>query len=127
MRGPYSHSFLPPAPILQVRFDLQETGLYTDDVLGLVDTGADTTVVPVHLLDLIEASVDGFGRVRGPWSGVRRVNFYVVDVIVENITLPGILAAGDDVGNEVILGRDVLNRLSLLLDGLHAKIEIVAY
>jgi hypothetical protein len=79
------------------------------------------------LLDLIEASVDGFGRVRGQWGGVRRVNFYVVDVIVENIALPGILAAGDDVGNEVILGRDVLNRLSLLLDGLHAKIEIVAY
>jgi hypothetical protein len=31
--------------------------------------------------------------------------------------LPGIEVVGDDLGNEILLGRDVLNRLRLLLDG----------
>ena len=40
-----------------------------------------------------------------------------MDVQVGDIALPGLYAVGDDVGQEVVLGRDVLNRLRLLLDG----------
>jgi hypothetical protein len=41
----------------------------------------------------------------------------MVDVQVGSLTLPGVYVVGDDLGNEVILGRDVLNRLRLTLDG----------
>ena len=47
--------------------------------------------------------------------------------MVEEISFPGILVVGDEAGNEVILGRDVLNRLRLLLDGLKLQSEIVGY
>lgn len=47
--------------------------------------------------------------------------------MVEEISFPGILVVGDETGDEVILGRDVLNRLRLLLDGLKLQSEIVGY
>ena len=43
--------------------------------------------------------------------------FPFVDVQIGEIMLPGVYVVGDDLGNEVVLGRDVINRLRLLLDG----------
>lgn len=127
MKRTYNSSYYPPVPTLQVRFAIADTGLSTDDVLGIVDTGADATIVPIHYLDQIEASVEGFGRVRGHWGGATSINLYAADIVVEEIVFPGILVVGDEEGNEVILGRDLLNRIRLVLDGLNLQSEIVGY
>ena len=106
---------------------MAESGLSTDNIPGLVDTGADATIVPIQYLDQIEAAVEGYGRVRGQWGEATSINLYAVDVVVEEIVFPGLIIVGDEVGNEVILGRDVLNRMRLLLDGLKLQSEIVGY
>ena len=54
---------------------------------------------------------------RSHWGERRRVILYLVDIRVGSLTLPGLEVVGDDLGNEILLGRDVLNRLRLLLDG----------
>ncbi len=54
---------------------------------------------------------------RSQWGERRRVYLYLVDLQLETLTLPGIYVVGDDQGDEVVLGRDVLNRLRVLLDG----------
>jgi len=41
----------------------------------------------------------------------------LVDIEANGMTLPGMLVVGDDTGDEVVLGRNVLNRLHLALDG----------
>ena len=41
----------------------------------------------------------------------------MVDLILDSLRLPGVFVVGDEQGDEIILGRDVLNRLRLLLDG----------
>jgi hypothetical protein len=127
MKRPYHQTYYPPVPAMQVRIGSAETGRYTDDLAGIVDTGADAAIVPIALLDQVEAAVEGYNSVRSQWGEARPVNLYSVDVIVEEITLPGILVVGDEVGNELILGRDVLNRLQILLDGLNQQTEIVGY
>jgi len=45
------------------------------------------------------------------------VFLYLVDVAIGKVTLPGIEVVGDPSGNEIIVGRDILNRLRILLDG----------
>jgi predicted aspartyl protease len=127
MKRPYNQAYFPPIPVLQACFSCELTGLYTDDVLCLVDTGADTSVAPVYLLEQIGAAVDGFGRLHGQWGGTRQVSFYLVDVTVEGVTFSGILVAGDKEGHDVLLGRDVLNRMRLLFDGLGLELELVSY
>ena len=64
---------------------------------------------------------------RSQWGEGRIVKAYLLDVQVEQITLPGIWVVGDEETDEVILGRNVLNRLRILIDGLSFHTEIVGY
>ncbi len=62
---------------------------------------------------------------RGVWGERRLVPVYLVDVTVGSDTLPGVYAVGDDLGDEVILGRNILNWMRLLLDGPAELTEVI--
>lgn len=64
-------------------------------------------------------------RVRSHWGHSVSVITYLVDVVIGDITLPGIEVVGDTVNNEAVLGRDVINHLILLLDGPLASTAIL--
>ena len=49
---------------------------------------------------------------------------YLVDVQIGDIVLPGIEVVGDEVVDEIVVGRDVLNQLSVLLDGPNETITV---
>jgi len=53
----------------------------------------------------------------------RVVDLFEIDLYIDDFVLPGILVASSDAGEEVILGRNVLNRLVLLLDGINGETE----
>lgn len=46
-----------------------------------------------------------------------RIILFNLDLEIEGLTLPGIIAAGDLASEEIILGRTVLNHLALFVDG----------
>jgi len=50
-------------------------------------------------------------------DSVRRVSVYKVDILIESLRLPSIEVVGDDWGDEIIIGRNALNKLRLMLDG----------
>jgi hypothetical protein len=59
-------------------------------------------------------------------TGERKpVSLYFVDIYVGSIALSGIRVIGDKDAGEVILGRDVLNKLSLLLDGPQSTLTLL--
>lgn len=119
----YSSAYFPPAPILDVVFVAQPNGKRTDAVAGFVDTGADASIVPLYLLDQIGARYVTEHRVRSYFGEARKVHSYLVDVVIDDITLPGIEVVGDTV-DETLIGRDVLNRLRLVLDGPRQQIQV---
>jgi len=41
----------------------------------------------------------------------------VIDLELGDLRLPGVFVVGDEQGDEIVLGRNVLNKLRLLLDG----------
>jgi len=45
------------------------------------------------------------------------VLMYLVDAQIGSLTVTEIEVVGDELSDEVVIGRDVLNRLRLLLDG----------
>lgn len=55
----------------------------------------------------------------------RQVFLYLVDVQIGDVTVPGLYVVGDEVGQESVLGRNVLNRLRLLLDGPAALTQLL--
>ena len=125
MKHRYSRKHFPPAPVLEVRFITAAEGLGTEPLTAIVDTGADITLVPLSHLNQIAAPVTVERWIRSPWGERQRVLLYLVDVLVNNITLPGVEVVGDERVREVILGRDVLNRLRMLLDGPAGEIEVL--
>ena len=108
MSTPYSKLYTPPAPSLSVTFGLIGERPAFGPYDALVDSGADMTIVPRPLFD---------ARLRGQWDERRLVRLYLVDVEIEAVRLPSVYVAGDPDGEEIILGRNILNKLPLFLDG----------
>lgn len=96
-----------------------------DPVSAFVDTGADATIVPMEIIRQVRASVVTLKTVRGYTEGRRTVRTYLVDIEIGALTLPGVEVVGDDATHEILLGRDVLNKLRLLLDGPRQHIEVL--
>jgi hypothetical protein len=53
------------------------------------------------------------------------VALYAVALEINQYHLSAIRVVGDEIGHEVILGRNVLNRLRLLLDGPAGMVEVL--
>ena len=120
----YSHTYYPPAPVLEVNFVTIAEMRRTSTLSALVDTGADGTIVPIEYLENIRAPFVGEMFIRTQWGDAHPVSLYKVDIQIGDITLPGIDVVGDELSNEVIIGRDILNRLRVLLDGPQKMIEV---
>ncbi|MBE7471440.1 MAG: hypothetical protein DPW09_44645 [Anaerolineae bacterium] len=92
---------------------------------AVVDTGADITVIPIHYLRQIKAKRISRGKARSLWGDARMVDIYAVTLAVNGLQVAALQALADDQGEEIVLGRQVLNRLKIVLDGPAAVMEIV--
>ena len=91
---------------------------------ALVDTGADLCIVPGHYPAPLNLVADDEGYLR-PSGGVRRrVQIFTVDLGIGQTRLPAVEIAADEVEIEFVLGRNVLNRLVIVLDGPHELLEL---
>ena len=118
MKIPYSLDYFPPAPMLQVTLAAPEEVMQIGPSLALIDTGADGTFVPTSLLEQLDVPVVYTTNVRSHLGErVHRVSVHKVDILMNAIRIPNVEVVSDDWGNEIIIGRNVLNKLQLLLDG----------
>jgi predicted aspartyl protease len=124
MKFPYDSHYQPPFPAVQVALHNREEGLRTSSMNALLDSGADASLVPIVFLREVIAPVLTDTRIRSHWGEWRAAQLFVVDVEIENIKLPGIFVVGDEQGDEIVLGRDVLNKLRIFLDGPARVVEI---
>ena len=121
----YSRQFTLPFPTLPVILRQIEGDLATESITALVDTGADFTLVPVTYLRRLQIPKSYQTNVRSHWGELTAVNVHVVDLEAAGELLPAIDVVADRRGEEIILGRDVLNRLILLLDGIRHQTDIL--
>ncbi len=118
MKTSYSQNYFPPAPMLLIRLAVPEEAPQIGPYPSLIDTGADGTFIPTSLLEQLNVPVVYATNVRSHLGeGLHRVSVHKVDILFNTIRLPNIEVVGDDWGNEIIIGRNVLNKLQLLLDG----------
>lgn len=79
--------------------------------------------MPQSLLDEIRAPFVDDVRVRSHWGEWRSLQVFTVDIGVGELLLPSVEVVGDDRGDEIVLGRNILNQLRLLLDGPAGHVE----
>lgn len=114
-----------PIPVLAVRFRRLAEAAVTASVAAVVDTGADMTVAPAEILVTLQAQAVQETNLVSQWGDVHPVVLYLVDLEIDTQIFPGVLVAGDEHADEVILGRNFLNLLPLFLDGPQQQTHLV--
>ena len=124
MRYRYNTEYDPPAPFVDVNFITAKSGRRVGPLSAFIDSGADGTIVPVRYLEQIKAPKTDRAFIRSQWGDRYVVTMYQVDVQIDVLTLRGIEVVGDAISDEIILGRDVLNKLRVLLDGVAQTTDV---
>ena len=112
-----SSHFDPPAPVAVVTLRVDNTGSTAADVLLLLDSGADVTLLPRAAVDQLGVTVlAGQREELVGFDGTRSfAPVVVLDMLFLNRVFRGrYLVIDERVG---ILGRDVLNHATILLNG----------
>lgn len=117
MSLPHNKSYHPPMPVLTVRFSATGQQRWLGPYEAIVDTGADATILPAETAKQLGAKAFDDSQIRSPWGEVHSVLRYIIDVEVEGYVLPGVVVAGDSYLEEFVLGRTLLNKLALFVDG----------
>lgn len=117
MKFSYRTNYRPPISALTVRLYSPVTDRFADPAMAIVDTGSDATMVPLRHLLAIGARETAPGWLLTVTGERRSVALYFVDNYLEQDAAPGVRVVADEVGDDIILGRDFLNRFALVLDG----------
>jgi predicted aspartyl protease len=115
-----SYPFSPGAPaflVLPTTIFQLEGSVRTATMLAMLDTGSDGTLVPRRLLTTINADQLHSTRIHSHWGDTRTAIMFIVDIEIAGMRMPAVEVVADEHGSDVLLGRNVLNRLILLLDG----------
>ena len=125
MSHPFDKTFPNPFPSLPVVLYQVDGSALTSSLPALVDTGADTTLIPEAYLQPIQNHDIEIGRLRSHWGEWRLASIYTVDLEVAGERLPGIKVVADDQDEQILLGRNVTNKLIFLLDGPRQQSDVL--
>jgi len=114
---PFDDTTVPPSPVLSLQIAGPEADDWLNIPTALVDTGADATIIPDALLSQILAVEWDQARLRSQWGEFRLVYRYEIDIRIHGRTFASVLVVADDMGHDVVLGRDLLTRLRFFYDG----------
>jgi len=120
----YDNQFDPAMPVMVIALRSLHEESNIVELPALVDSGSDGTMVPLRVLEQLNARRAGQAIIRGITGGRRVINLYEVTIQVGNLALGKFQVVGDDVNDEIVLGRDVLNQLVVTLNGLAQVVEV---
>jgi predicted aspartyl protease len=121
----YSADYIPPMPVCQVFLGPGGGETILGPLEAVIDTGADVTVIPLEYLRQVGAKRVSQGRAHSLWGDSRIVDVYAVTLTLNGLHIAALRTLADNQRNEIVLGRFVLNRLKIVLDGPAAITEIV--
>jgi len=117
MKHAYSRNYAPSMPTLEIRLSVPGSAPITKVLKAIIDTGADGTIAPSKYLTQFQSLETDQIWLGSYWGEQRLVLAYALDIHIGSLVLPAMRVASDPKSKELILGRDVLNKLRLLLDG----------
>ena len=123
---PYSRNYQPAMPVVEI--GLSKSGHFEPGTLrlALIDSGADGTLVPVDILEEIGARLVGAARIRSVLGDSQVADIYLVSLQIGPHVLGAVRVVAGPEGDEIIVGRNVLNQLVVTLNGLASAVEISA-
>ena len=128
-RIPFSHpydqeNFNPPAPVMEVSLSIPTGQSVILKLPALLDSGADITVIPEWIVQQLQLRyVDEI--IASGYDGIPKQTFVYSVKLIFNDLGDFIVRAIPSNNDHVLMGRDILNRWSLLLEGRKKIFEIL--
>ncbi|MBI3822994.1 MAG: aspartyl protease family protein [Planctomycetes bacterium] len=119
----YDSSFKPPAPVADVTVAHPLSGLRRGTLRGKLDCGADITVLPERVVTQLGLTPRGHIWTRGFDGTYSRRPVFYVRFLLEGFDLPSVRCVAAD-RTTVLVGRNVLNRFVLILDGKNLTFDL---
>lgn len=120
----YSRVYSPPAPVVTVTLFDAVTGSERAKLEAKLDTGADVTVLPESVIAQLALVPRAKAVLRGFDGRASTRLVYYVGMRVMGVTLPAVRCV-TATRTGALLGRNVLNRFVITLDGPGLVLEIV--
>jgi len=124
VRNPDATFMSVAAPFVLIRLAHGTDARETAKVLAQLDTGADKTVIPAEFVDQLLLRPAGLIAVAGLGGEVAQERVYPVRLTVDGLDTIPIPVLANPGEPWVLLGRDVLNRYRIVLDGPNQRLEI---
>lgn len=119
----YDFAYNPPAPLAEVTIIHPVTAKKSAALRGKLDSGADVTVIPERLVGQLGISPKGRIWTRGYDGTYSQRPLYYIRLTVEGFDLAAMRCIAAD-RSDVLLGRNVLNRFIITLDGKNLTFEL---
>jgi hypothetical protein len=119
----YDSSFDPPAPVADVSVLHPDSGRASGRLRGKLDIAADLTVIPLRLVSELRLNHKGHCWTKGYDGTLCRRPVYYVRLKLDEFDLTSVRCVATE-RNDVLVGRNVLNRFLLVLDGMNLAYEL---
>ena len=117
-----ANAYYPSAPVAQITVCHVKRENRKATITALIDSGSDATMIPINILQAVGAKYVETRQVRGLCCSP--VDTYLVKIHLGAHSIYGIEAAAVEPDEETIIGRDVLNQLVVILNGLAEMVEV---
>lgn len=122
----YTSVYDPPFPTAEVWLSVPDLPQDEQAVTALLDSGSDGSLIPLDVIESLGAIRTDKVRIRGLFGGSSLVYLYLVNLRVGPHRLHKVEVAAVERRGEALIGRNVLNRFAVLLDGPANAVEIPA-
>lgn len=124
IRYTYNSQVQPPAPFVHIRLYRPDGTGDSGELPAQLDTGADRTVIPGSVVDLLQLNQLRVISVAGLGGRLSTAPTYLVQAALREMP-PVVLEVLADPGEPyVLLGRDLLNQYRVVLDGPRLTLEL---
>jgi hypothetical protein len=120
---PYSLVKSPPIPAVPLDLLAPNGSESLTGVLGILDSAADRTVIPLQLIGQLKLRPTSQVRAQGFGTAVFTIDVYRVRLVIPNVIDVLVDALGHATEPYILIGRDVLNCLCITHDGPNNVIE----
>lgn len=120
----YAGTYEPPAPVVEIGVRGPDSDSREVRLTALIDSGAHVSMLPIQALQAVTAKHLETRYIRGITGARQAVETYLALIQIGEHMILTTETIALVRGRDAILGRDVLNRLVITLDGLSQTVEI---